>query len=338
VPRVDAMPFTFLMCSERSGSNFLTRLVDAHPELCGPPPVHLIRTLCDGGLGYADLCDGRVWRALIEDVAALLATQVGAWRTEWSRERLLVEVEERSLGALVRHVYQAEARAHGKRRLFVKENHVWRYLPFILSAFPGATVVYMVRDPRDMALSWKRCRELRGDVLRASRVWSRDQAAGLEVLGQLRLCGRIAFVRYEDLVDRTAEQARRLCEQLGVRYDPEMLLYYTRDDTRAVAAATASWENVARAPMRGNHGKFREHLSTDEVRWVEHVCGEEMEIFGYPLDHPSLEEPGAVRERLESVERHDKPGWAQVPESEKRVRAARLEVITRMRTRPSRAA
>lgn len=30
--------FTFLMCSERSGSNLIARMFDAHPDCCGQPP------------------------------------------------------------------------------------------------------------------------------------------------------------------------------------------------------------------------------------------------------------------------------------------------------------
>ena len=35
----------FLVSSERSGSNFITKIMDAHQDFCGPSPTHIIRTL-----------------------------------------------------------------------------------------------------------------------------------------------------------------------------------------------------------------------------------------------------------------------------------------------------
>ena len=179
------LSFVFLQCSERSGSNFITRLFDAHPEVCGPSPAHVLRLFCDHAHRYGDLAGASAWATLAEDVATTLDVKIGTWATQWTAEQLAALAPQGDVAGLFRALYGAEARANNKHRVFLKENHLYRHLPFVLSAFPGARFVFQVRDPRDMALSWKNARELRGDVARASAVWARDQTAGLSVLGQL---------------------------------------------------------------------------------------------------------------------------------------------------------
>jgi len=93
---------------------------------------------------------------------------------------------DRGLGAtltvLLRHISGTEAAAHAKERVLVNEIGVHRFQPYLLAAFPGARYVYVVRDPRDTALSWKQSPTHRGGALRAAAVWREEQAAGLDIL------------------------------------------------------------------------------------------------------------------------------------------------------------
>ena len=34
--------FDFLICSERSGSNLIAKVMDTHPDACGPFPPHIL--------------------------------------------------------------------------------------------------------------------------------------------------------------------------------------------------------------------------------------------------------------------------------------------------------
>jgi Sulfotransferase family len=328
-------PFAFLMCSERCGSNFTARLFDAHPELCGPSPVHLLRLVGDHAGRWGDLREDRWWELFTGDVAQLLDTKVGHWRTSSSAARLR-HLSERTAGAVLRHVWLTEAHANGKRGLFLKENHLWRYLPFVFSAFPGAKIVVQVRDPRDMALSWRQRDELRGDVVRAAETWKEDQSQALAILGVLRLEGRAAVVRYEDLVDAPERELTRLCAFLGVSYAPEMLRFHEDEITRENAHATGAWENLAKPVMTGNHGKWRTGLSPDEVRFVEWTCGSQMTAFGYArtVEAAAEGELDALRASLASQERQEKPGYAKLPEDEREKRAARAAVLDELKARP----
>ena len=75
------LSFTFLLCSERSGSNLITKLMDAHPEVCGPSPTHLFRTFAPNLWRYGSVPEDAGWEALCRDVADYLVSQLGVWST-----------------------------------------------------------------------------------------------------------------------------------------------------------------------------------------------------------------------------------------------------------------
>lgn len=327
------MEFAFLMCSERSGSNLVTRMMDRHPVYCGPSPIHAFRILGDALPAYGNLDDAAAWARLTDDCAALIQAQIGVWRTQWSDARLLAEVSERSLAAVLRHVYATEAAAHGKTRVLVKEIGVHRFLPYLLAAFPGSRYVHVVRDPRDMALSWKRSPTHRGGVVRAAAVWREEQAAALRILAWLGEVGLIHSIRYEELLRRPEETLRGLCRFLHVGFDAAMLDFHRDDLTRGNAGRTDNWRNLSSPLLRDNAGKFRDGLSEDETRYVETACRAEMPAFGYAPETEPATDPAALEARLAGSEPVHKPLYDALPDDERHRRAQWRTVVARIRRR-----
>ncbi len=324
----------FLICSERSGSNLITRMFDAHPDCCGPSPTHLLRILAENRPRYGNLADDDAWRTLCRDAADILATRVGAWQCAWSAEDLAAATPRHSLAALVRTVFSAEAKFAGKSRLFLKENHLYRYLPFVQKAFPGLRIVAMVRDPRDMALSWKRSPILRGDVVRAARVWQEDQEQLIQVLGYLDPGRDIHLLRYEDLVADPESQLAAACAAVDLPMDRAMLAFHTTAAAKDAAGRSDDWKNVDRPVMASNFGKWKRGLDATEAAYVERLCGPAMAVFGYECETDDPRTTAELEAELLPRERADKPGWADVPAAEKQIRAERAAVLARIAARP----
>jgi hypothetical protein len=316
----------FLICSERSGSNLITRMVDNHPQFCGPSPTHLIRLLVEHRLAYGN------WDDLCHDAAELLATKIGEWRTQPTAAELL-EVMPRTLPALLQHIFAAEARACGKERLFIKENQTARILPFLLAAWPDARFVYLVRDPRDMALSWKRSAVHRGGVVRAARVWQQDQAEGIAAIAQLQDTHRLHWLSYEDLMVVPELELLRLCRFLNVRFCPTMLDYHQAPGTIAAAGRTAAWRNLARPVLAANTRKWQAGLDNAEIALVEAVCAQEMAFFGYQPESTDPRNLAELEAELLPFERHEKPEYRDLPAAERSLRARREMLVRRIEAR-----
>jgi len=326
---VEKLEFVFMVCSERSGSNLLVKMMDGHSNVCGPTPSHIIRTLSLNLARYGELSDEANWYTLLQDTTDLLDCQLGKWRTRWSIEKLSEGIQERSLKALVRHIYEEEARAAGKAMVFVKENRTHMFATFLLSAFPGARFVYLVRDPRDMALSWKRSSNHPGGVTRAVDIWHEDQKQAILMYSMLRDYGKIYVLRYEDLISEPEAELSRLCGFLGIGFEKGMLEFYREPLTVDNSKAIKDWENLGRPVLRDNKGKYRAGLDENEVRYVEAICAEEMAVFGYGCDFPPADAE-ALRESLmvhEASVQDEKPPLSH---DEEDARARRIEVITRI--------
>jgi hypothetical protein len=79
---------------------------------------------------------------------------------------------------------------------------------------------------------------------------------------------QLAEVRYEDLVRRPEAELARLCEFLGLTYDPAMLTY-DRDTTYS-------------KPDPSLAEQWRRKMTTREVQLVEAACGDLLRRRGYP--------------------------------------------------------
>ena len=144
-------------------------------------------------------------------------------------------------------------------------------------AFPGARFAIIVRDVRDVALSW-RDRWGRDELMTADK-WDRRLARGREHLAALDPHQWIV-VRYEDLLDDLEATARRLCDFLDLDFDDRMLAFHEH-----VTKSIGGQENRGRALVRNNSEKWRTAMKPHLVRRVEEIAWEGMGAHGYS---PSL--------------------------------------------------
>lgn len=321
------MKFTFLLCSERSGSNLISKLVDAHSEFIGPAPTHMVRLFAQNILNYGDLDRDDNWSVLLGDVVESLGSQLGKWQKEFTIDNLWSGVGERSLRAIIRYVYESEARAQGKRQVFLKENHAYNFVSFYSIAFPDAKYVYLVRDPRDVCLSWKVSPNHPGGIEKGAETWKADQENSLRVFGYLRESARVKLVKYEELVADTTRVAEDLCEFLGVGFEPSMLDYHKKTLTRQNADRLHDWQNLAKPVMTANFNKYRTELSSAEIGLIEQICQREMSLLGYTPDHPECPDLEQLRETVGRLEKETVLTDREQTEIEKEVRVRRLDNI-----------
>lgn len=275
------MDFHFLIASERSGSNLITKMMDAHPDVCGPSPLHILRVLGMEYYRYGDLGKASNWNALVEDVFTLVSSDFAKWRTSPTKTEIEAMAEPGDLPGLLRAIFENEARANGKKALFVKELWTHRYISFLDWCFPGAKYVYLVRDPRDMALSWRNNPVHPGGVVAGARQWQHDQSNTVINFRALHDAGRAVLVRYEDLVADSEKSLRKICDLLGLKYSEDMLGFHKNKLTQDNADKNPLWRNLSREVMSDNFNKFKKELTEGEIAAIEVTCWPLLRYFGY---------------------------------------------------------
>ena len=345
--------FIFLMCSERSGSNLITKLFDAHPEVCGPNTAHLADSILPELHRYTPF-DPSSWQDLTKDVHELLQIKQAVWQRRFTLRELQNRTAEGDIAGLLRFVYGEEARAQGKTIAFIKENRIYEYGTFLAAHFSDARYLYHFRDPRDMAASWKESYAIRGGVVRAAQTWQQDQPGFLQMKASLEVNTAVdrdhrkppqtPFARsnqlvpaasYEELVQEPEQTLNRLCSSLGLAFHPAMLEHHRLGRTELNARAAADWANLSHPIFSKSVGSFRTRLSADEIAYVEAVCYDTMTALGYERDNEPMT-PVAFHElsgRMKQSEPTEKARYLKISEEEKLLRRRLKDTRTRIHRR-----
>ena len=157
-------------------------------------------------------------------------------------------------------------------------------------AFPGARFIVIVRDPRDLVMSWRR-RWDREERLTADK-WERRLARGRHHARALPP-GSVLVVRYEDVLEDLETVARTVCDFLDLEFDPAMLSFQEH-----VTKTIGGQENRGRALVAGNAGKWRSGLSPRLVRRVEEIAWAGMHVYGYEVSLAAGPRPLTRLERI----------------------------------------
>lgn len=275
------MSMYFLMCSERSGSNLITKLLDGHSDICGPSTKHIFNPVVRNLFRYEPLSKAANWDALLQDIDRLMNVEFSVWRKTFSFDELVRLAPAGDVVALIRNIFQEEAKANRKKHVFVKENHVYEFFPFLLINFPNARYVYQTRDPRDMALSWKKSPNHQGGVVRAARQWQKDQQNSLKNFNELQKLGKACFLRYEDLISEPEKQMDEVVSFLGLEKENCHQDFHSNELTQTNAGMHEGWSNLSQGVISSNKGKYRKELSANELIVVEKICYYEMMYLGY---------------------------------------------------------
>jgi hypothetical protein len=195
--RLVASP-TFILSSVRSGSTLVRVMLDSHSRIYSPHELHL-RNIRVG------LTSQYVEGAMTELGLDTRELKYLLW------DRLL----------------HRELNRRGKDILVNKtptDSFIWRA---ILDCWPDAKFIFLLRHPGAVVDSWNSARTY----------WSREETAEdvlkyVTAVEQARTEHGGLTVRYEDITLDPEKQMRRVCEFLGVDWEPGMLSYGAADHGR----------------------------------------------------------------------------------------------------------
>lgn len=161
------------------------------------------------------------------------------------------------------------------------------YLREILSCFPDARIVHIIRDPRAAVSSairaFERGKSTAFNVYHFTRYWLR--CIDVHKAQLLAKNPNYLAVRYEDFVVDTEATLRKICQFTGIDYSPELLNFQRR--AKDYVAKDAEGNLVAHhlltaAPLSPDRvGAWRSQLPEAGAAIVERLAGTEMLALGY---------------------------------------------------------
>ena len=271
----------FFACgAPKSGTTWLQRLLDAHPEVS-----------CSGEGHFID----RFSTPLAEVVRqynrhmAVVAEQV------YEGQPCYEQVDQATFDDLVRGFILGRLTSRGLdpdiRWVGDKTPGNVLFLPTLDRLFPAARFISIVRDPRDVTVSRLehavRAGLPRTDVDGQAEIVRRSaeewvQSVELFAAFAETHAGRVHGLRYEDLLADPAGEARRLFGFLGVSIEPALLARVAEATSFEAQSGRKPGVEDARAFLRkGVAGDWRGRLDPPAVRIVEEVCGDLLFDYGY---------------------------------------------------------
>jgi hypothetical protein len=295
-------------------------MVDAHPLLAiTRRETHWIPTAFRQRVGMTP--DGHVSEGLI---SWLIADEHFRYMDIAQEEIEAIVDREGPLtyAAFVSRLFDLYAAKHGKTLAGDKTPGYARQLPMLHALWPGARVIHLIRDGRDVQLSfrdWAKSPRVLGrflpwpadPVMSGALFWEWHvklaRRAGSQLGAQLyhEIC-------YEALVSQPAEECAALCAFLGLPLSDRMLLSNQR---RGKVRAGADSKHSRLPPTPGLRD-WRSQLTAEETERFEAISGDLLDELGYErrCAQPSGETLGQARrfrERYAPVLPDGRQAWSE---------------------------
>jgi hypothetical protein len=268
----------------------LRMMLTSHPELAIPWESHFIVPLWKGRSRFGGERSPDVER-IVGYIRRTSMFQLWEVPDELVRRRV-DELDQPTYGQVIEAVFRAYADHHSKCRWGDKTPIYVLWIPVLARLFPSARFVHVIRDGRDVALSYVSVPWGPNDVWDCAVKWRRDVGAG-RLHGPALGSERYLEVRYEELVREPRPTLERICGFGSLDFDERMLEY--RDGARSVGSreSQAVYHESATKPPTPGMRDWRTQMPEHDVLAFEAVAGGLLAELGYERRHPAI--PAGVR-------------------------------------------
>jgi len=278
----------FVVGGPRSGTTLLSAMLAAHSAFdCGPETHFLSRwsrmahSERERILDPADwperatayVCSLSLGKKPIHPMYGLEREEIRAW----------LAVRPPSLASMLESLTAQRALRSGAPRWVEKTPRHLEVPELITETWPRARIVRIVRDPRDAAVSLTKVPFGTPSLLTNLSVLARMNEAAADFY---RGSSPALTVRYEDLVATPERELERICDFVGVDYEPAMLV--DRSGSTGVAAEHEWWKGDATGPLdRSRTGRWMEEMPPEVQRYAALNLGPLLEEHGYGEAEPA---------------------------------------------------
>ena len=288
------MKFIQFIGTQRSGSNLLRTMLNQLPEITAPHPPHILETFGSLLPIYGDLTNHSNFESLVNDVCSWVELNPVTWHiSNFNRAVIKDRCKENTLIELFYEVYSYYSELHNSEYTCCKSmSNVYQYQD-LETAGINPHYVYLHRDGRDVACSFKKAIVGEKHVYHIAKQWKADQEKSLEVKQKIP-SNRFIEVNYRDLITDTKSILEKVCSFLNVPFRHNMLDYFHAEESINTARSGEMWKNLSQPIMAGNYNKYLKELLSEEIKIFERVAGDILENLDYTLttDHKSMSEIG----------------------------------------------
>jgi len=267
--------------TQRSGSNLLRVMLNQSPEISAPHPPHILKTFYPLLHQYDDLNKQDNFVRLIDDVCTYVELNPVPWKgITLNREAVRARCAENSLLEVFSAIYSMKAEAENANYWCCKSLYNMHYVDEFEKSGMEPYYIYLYRDGRDVALSFKKAIVGEKHIYHIAKQWQADQEIARGIVDKIG-AGRALPISYEQLIHDPENTAKQICGFLQIEYIPEMLSFYTSQESENTARSGEMWKNVTKPIMRNNSNKFIKEMSYNDILIFESIAANTLKKLNY---------------------------------------------------------
>jgi hypothetical protein len=143
--------------------------------------------------------------------------------------------------------------------------------------FPEACFIFVVRDVRDICLSWDK--KWGKDMLLCSKKWAERMKKGYDAIETLP-ANKILLIKFEELLQNTEKSTREICRFLDVNFSSRMLEHHKH--TKEIFSGKINYGNSI---DKKNMNKWKVQLSYKTAKRIEEISMSTLILFDYKLSY-----------------------------------------------------
>ena len=275
----------FIVGVPRSGTTLLAAMLAAHSCLSSGPETHFYRWLRK--VSPEELLEAETWPDKAVDFLfsivreTYLQVEAKSLPEKYGLDRdqiyTFLSRSEPSIAAILSSITELHMRRMNKIRWVEKTPDHIENLTDIRKSFPDAYVIRIIRDPRDTALSLGKMPWWKRSFLEGLQYWKRLENNSREFFVNDRLAYTL---RFEDLVLNPAGELCKICDFVGLSFEPNML--DTSQSAKMVNSTDAPWKTKASQPLDGKRiNAWEKELSPADNLLAESYLGDCLDLYNY---------------------------------------------------------
>jgi hypothetical protein len=278
-------PPVFIIGNPRSGTTLLRLMLANHKNIIIPPE-------CGFAVWFyekyrSDVFSKTVVDEFVRDIST--ARKIETWNLDYAKlTEYIIKSNAVTYPQAVSAVYEFYGQSLGR------SFHRWGDIDTLHAMYPLAQFVHIVRDGRDIACSYKvlgksksiskYAPDLPASISEIALEWSQN----IQKIRRSfeKLPGEQTFeVRYEDLVSQPSRELQKICQFLEEPYDPEMGLYYLRNQQEHQEPVEfLQWKaKTIERPTVSEVGKYKRELTGAEVEEFERISASILKTYDYSI-------------------------------------------------------
>ncbi len=284
--------------TQRSGSNLLRLMLSQLPGVFAPHPPHILLNFYPLLDRYGDLTVDNNFTQLIDDVCRVIELNPVPWEgAVLDRQRIWDMCRRRSLLEIFIRIHELQCISHGLDTWCCKSLETVAYVDHYAAEGIWPFVIYLYRDGRDVALSFRKAIVGEKHVYHLAQKWRQDQQQALDFLATIS-ADRYVALRYEELTAEPTAHIHHICDKFSLPYSDGVLEYYKSSESQRTAVSGHMWENLTKPIMKDNTGKFLKEMTRKDLVIYESVAGDMLERLGFQLITPPEERQTFTKEQI----------------------------------------